>query len=90
MVSTVHDSIVADCPGRYAEDLIQLATEVFADLPTNIKKCWGYTWETPLECETVVGYNMRDMRDIQKLYPRAWQVDIFYATMFVWKHLKVP
>ncbi len=71
MISTVHDSIVADAPGKYAEDLIQLATEVFKDLPENIQKCWKYNWETPLDCETVVGYNMRDMRDINKLYPRA-------------------
>lgn len=71
IISTVHDSIVADAPGYLAEDLIELATEVFRDLPTNIQKCWKYNWETPLDCETVVGYNMRDMRDIRRLYPQA-------------------
>jgi len=61
MVSTVHDSVVADAPGELAMPLTRLAHEVFKDLPANILKCWKYNWETPLDCEVVAGPNMKDM-----------------------------
>jgi len=66
MASTVHDSIVADAPSSLALPLCRLAHEVFKDLPANIKKCWRYNWETPLDCEVVVG---RDMKNMTLLLP---------------------
>ena len=61
LISTVHDSIVADAPSELSQELCNLFHEVFRDLPNNIKKLWQYNWETPLDCEVVVGKNMKDM-----------------------------
>ena len=61
LVSSVHDSIVVDCPKKYIPLVTQLFLSVFADLQANIKKIFNYIWETPLACEVKVGLNMKDM-----------------------------
>ncbi len=61
LISTVHDSIVADCPDELVQEVCNLFHEVFQSLPSNIRKMWQYNWETPLECEVVVGKNLKDM-----------------------------
>lgn len=66
LVSTVHDSIVVDAPTRYALPLIEVATEVFKELPATIQKCWKYQWDTPLDCEVVVGNDMKNMLPLDK------------------------
>lgn len=61
LVSSVHDSIVVDCSKEYMELVSQTFTEVFRDIPANIKKIFGYTWTVPLACEVKWGVNMKDM-----------------------------
>jgi DNA polymerase I len=63
-VQTVHDSIVVDCPEEYAQRVVNLFHEVFKDLQQNIKKIFGYSWVVPLECETKVGHNQKDMKEM--------------------------
>lgn len=60
--STVHDSIVLDC---YKKDLLRLKEifeQVFADLPKEIKKVFGYDWLVPMACECKYGLNMKEMK----------------------------
>ena len=66
MISTVHDSIVLDTPKQHIPMLVELFHSVFDDLPKNIKKCWGYEWNTPLTCEVSVGPNMKDLEEISR------------------------
>lgn len=61
LVSTVHDSIVVDCPDEYIQIIVNLFHQVFDDLPANFQKLFGYKWEVPLDCECKFGQNMRDM-----------------------------
>ena len=68
LISTVHDSIVADAPSELAQELTNLFHSVFNDLPATIKKCFDYNWETPLDCEVVVGKNMKDMEKMLPAY----------------------
>lgn len=61
LVSSVHDSIVVDCPMKFQQEVTALFLAVFADLQANIKKLFGYTWITPLACEVKYGNNMMAM-----------------------------
>ena len=64
LISTVHDSVVVDCPKEYVQVVAKLFYEVFADLIPNIKRCFGYDWVVPLGCEVKYG---PDMKNMQKL-----------------------
>lgn len=60
-ISTVHDSIVLDTEEKYLEQLKKIFDDVFADIPANIKKLFGYDWTVPMACESKYGPNMKDM-----------------------------
>lgn len=64
MASSVHDSIVVDCPSKYKDQIAQLFHAVFADLPKNMLKLFGYVWEVPLECEVKAGMDMKNMSKV--------------------------
>jgi len=64
-VSTVHDSIVVDTHTAYLQPIAQIFDEVFADLPKNIYKMFGYKWEVPMSCETKAGVNMKEMVKVE-------------------------
>lgn len=66
LLSTIHDSIVVDCPKAQVQDVVNLFHQVCDDLPANIKKCWDYVWKTPLACECSVGYNMADTEEVKR------------------------
>lgn len=61
LISTVHDSIVWDTPEKYLEPIRDICDGVFRDIPANIKKIFGYDWETPMAMEAKYGPNMKDM-----------------------------
>lgn len=65
MIQTVHDSIVVDGPSEFTEPVARLFHEVFRDLQANIKKVFNYDWVVPLECETKVGPNQKDMKELK-------------------------
>ena len=48
--STVHDSIVLDTEEKYLEPLQKIFHSVFNDIPSTIRKLYGYNWECPLAC----------------------------------------
>lgn len=66
LISTVHDSIVVDCPDEYVQKVVNLFHQVFDDLITNIKKIFGYQWTVPLGCECKVGMNMLEMKEVAR------------------------
>lgn len=61
LVTSVHDSIIVDCPNELVNEVAKLLYQVFADLQKNIKSIWGYEWKVPLECECKIGMTMKDM-----------------------------
>jgi len=64
LISTVHDSIVLDCPEESVKPAAKIALEVFADLPKNISKTFGIDWNLPLLCEVSSGKNMKELTEI--------------------------
>jgi DNA polymerase I len=64
LVSTVHDSIVADVEEKYVSEIVKLMYQVFDDLVANIKKCFGYDWKTPLACEVKIGMDLLNMKKV--------------------------
>jgi len=61
LISTVHDSIVWDTHEKHLQDIAAICDGVFADLPKNINKLFGYQWDTPMACESKYGPNMKEM-----------------------------
>ena len=61
LISTVHDSIVWDTHEKHLQDIATICDGVFADLPKNIKRLFGYQWDTPMACESKYGPNMKEM-----------------------------
>lgn len=64
LVSSVHDSIVVDSPSKHLTELSNLFHSVFADLPKNIYKIFGYQWDVPLACEVKQGKDMKNMQKV--------------------------
>jgi DNA polymerase I-like protein with 3'-5' exonuclease and polymerase domains len=64
LVSTVHDSIIVDCPEESVEAVVKLMYQVFDDLVANIKRCFGYDWKTPLACEVKIGMDLLNMKKV--------------------------
>ncbi len=61
-VSTVHDSILLDVNHNYVDklEIASMFHKVFADLPANIYRVFGYKWTVPLACEVKAGMRLRD------------------------------
>lgn len=66
LVSTVHDSIVVDVEKQYVPQVAKLFYEVFDDLIENIRRCFGYKWIVPLDCEVKYGMSMKNMQKLDK------------------------
>lgn len=64
IVTSVHDSIIVDCPEELVMEVVKLFHEVFASLIPNIKKVFNYDWVVPLECECKIGMTMKDMKKV--------------------------
>lgn len=64
-VSTVHDSIVVDCPVQFVKGVVAIFESCFADIPKMIKNNFGYDWIVPMNCECKQGMNMKDMEKIK-------------------------
>lgn len=63
IVSSVHDSIVVDCPNSSVEEVENLFHEVFNDVPKLFQQWFGREFTLPLRCEVSVGHNMNDLKE---------------------------
>lgn len=61
LVSSVHDSIVIDCPDDEVEALKALTLASINDVPANFKRLYGIDFNLKLNAEVVVGVNMKEM-----------------------------
>lgn len=61
LVSTVHDSIVVDCPQDKVQDVTSIMVKVFDDIPLNVKKLFNITLPCPFPGEVKVGTTLGDM-----------------------------
>jgi DNA polymerase I-like protein with 3'-5' exonuclease and polymerase domains len=64
LVSTIHDSIVVDCPAEYVPLVAKLLKESIEAVPALCKKLWNYDFSLPLTCEVSAGLNKKDMKEL--------------------------
>jgi DNA polymerase I-like protein with 3'-5' exonuclease and polymerase domains len=64
LISTVHDSIVADVPDHEVEAATNIFNKTFEDLASNISKCYNIDWNIPLICEVKAGPNQNEGKEI--------------------------
>lgn len=66
-VSTIHDSLVFDIPNPDdAQQIVNICSQVFDDLPKNISRLFGYDWKTRLDCEAKIGNDMHNMKQLHR------------------------
>jgi DNA polymerase-1 len=66
LVSTVHDDIKADCPDNEVQAVIELAIQVFNDIPKNFKRLWGIDLPIPFPGEVKVGRDLANMIKLEE------------------------
>lgn len=65
LVSTVHDSIIADCPSIEVSIVGRLMHECSNDVPKNVKRIWGFDLPVEFPCEVKIGKNLAQMRKVK-------------------------
>ena len=65
LISTVHDSIVADVPESDMNDVVEIFDKVFKDLPKLVTQAYGVDWNVPMLGEVSVGPNMLDLLEVK-------------------------
>jgi len=63
LISTIHDSIVADVKSHEVERVCQLFHNVFESIPLNFKRVSGVEWDLPTRCEVSFGPNKFDLTE---------------------------
>lgn len=64
MVSTIHDSIVVDCPLLLVAEVGRILNDSIEYVPTLCKQVFGYEFSLPLTSEVQYGPNKKDMKDL--------------------------
>lgn len=64
LVSTIHDSIVADCPDDEVELVGRILKQAVEDVPKLCALTYGYEFKLPLTAEVQYGANKKDMKDL--------------------------
>jgi DNA polymerase I-like protein with 3'-5' exonuclease and polymerase domains len=64
LISTIHDSIVADCINAEVELVGRLLKQAVEDVPRLCKQTFHYDFKLPLTAEVQYGPNKRDMKDL--------------------------
>lgn len=65
LVSTIHDSIVADCPSSCVMEVGRILNDSIEYVPTLCKQVFGYDFSLPLTSEVQYGPNKKDMVDLK-------------------------
>lgn len=64
LISTIHDSIVADCPAEEVKEVGLILKEAVEAVPKLCKLTFGYDFSLPLTAEVQYGPNKKDMKDL--------------------------
>jgi DNA polymerase I-like protein with 3'-5' exonuclease and polymerase domains len=64
LISTIHDSIVADCPNGNVKDVGRILFEAIERVPELCRTVFGYDFSLPLTSEVQYGPNKKDMKDL--------------------------
>lgn len=64
LISTIHDSIVADCPAWEVDRCGRILNQAVEDVPRLCKLTFGYDFKLPLTAEVQVGANKQQMKDL--------------------------
>lgn len=64
LISTIHDSIVADTPAKNVEAVGRILNDSIEAVPDLCRQIFGYDFTLPLSSEVQVGMNKREMRDL--------------------------
>jgi DNA polymerase I-like protein with 3'-5' exonuclease and polymerase domains len=64
LVSTIHDSIVADCPSEFVPIVGKILNDSIEAVPALCKQVFGYDFSLPLTSEVQFGPNKREMVDL--------------------------
>ena len=65
LISTVHDSIVADVPSNEVDQTVLMFDKIFRDLPGLVTKAYGVEWNVPMLGEVSVGPNFLDLEEVK-------------------------
>lgn len=61
LVSTIHDSIVVDCPTQNVPQVCRILKDSVDFVPTLCYNIWSYDFSLPLTCEVQTGMNKKEM-----------------------------
>jgi DNA polymerase-1 len=64
LISTIHDSIVADCPDDEYELVGRILNESVEAVPRLCKQTFGYEFSLPMTAEVQYGRNKKDMKEL--------------------------
>ena len=64
LVSTIHDSIVADCPEKNTAAVGYMLNNAIESVPALCHKIFGYNFSLPLTSEVQYGRNKKEMVDL--------------------------
>jgi DNA polymerase-1 len=64
LISTIHDSIVADCPDDEWELVGRILMESVQAVPMLCKKTFGYDFSLPMNAEVQYGPNKKEMKEL--------------------------
>lgn len=64
MVSSIHDSIVVECPDEYAQQVGKILFDSIAAVPALCKQVFNYNFDLPLTSEVQFGPNKKNMVDM--------------------------
>jgi len=64
LISTIHDSIVVDCPSAVVEPVGRILFNSIEAVPALCKKVFGYDFSLPLTSEVQYGKNKKEMQDL--------------------------
>lgn len=65
LISTIHDSIVADCPENEVAIVAKLLKQAVDEIPIYCRRVFGYDFTLPMTAEVQYGLNKKEMLDIK-------------------------
>lgn len=64
LISTVHDSIVADVKDHHVSKVVDLFDAVFKDLPANVSRIFNVEFDLETRVEIQIGKDMYNLEEV--------------------------